>query len=129
VVAALRSLFFRPWLLPEEWYAAAADEFLRVFNTPRGRIAFFSALREIYLDEAYGPDGFWDRLSTLSRPSLFVWGRQDKLVPARFANHVLKCLPNASSVVLDDCGHVPQFERKEQTHRLLRQFLINSPRG
>jgi len=123
VLAVLRGLFARPARLHDGWYDAAADEFARVFATPRGRIAFFSAARQIYLEEAHGGDGFWERLPALSRPALFVWGDRDRLVPCRFARHVTAVLPDARSVVLDDCGHVPQFEHPERTHLLVREFL------
>jgi pimeloyl-ACP methyl ester carboxylesterase len=107
----------------EAWYEAAIDEFLRIFATPRGRMAFFSAARQIYLEEAYGEDGFWDRLPALSRPALFLWGDRDQLVPSGFARHVTEAVPGARSIVLEDCGHVPQFEHPELTHRLTREFL------
>jgi pimeloyl-ACP methyl ester carboxylesterase len=32
-------------------------------------------------------------------------------------------LPRARSIVLEDCGHVPQFEHPGRTHRLVREFL------
>lgn len=123
VVASIKALFARPHRLPDQWYEAAADEFLRVFSSPRGRIAFFSAARQIYLEEPYGDKGFWDRLRSLSRPSLFVWGARDWLVPPRFARHVERAVPDASSIVLADCGHVPQFELPDRTHRVVREFL------
>jgi pimeloyl-ACP methyl ester carboxylesterase len=123
VVWSIKRMFSRPSRLPDTWYEAAADEFLRVFGTPRGRIAFFSAARQIYLEEPYGDDGFWDRLPSLGRPALFVWGQRDRLVPAAFARHVEQALPAATSVVLRDCGHVPQYELPEETHRLVREFV------
>jgi pimeloyl-ACP methyl ester carboxylesterase len=123
VVLGTKGMFARPSRLSDAWYESAADEFLRVFSTMRGRIAFFSAARQIYLEEPSGEKGFWDRLSTLSRPALFVWGSHDRLVPAKFARHVEKALPNATSVVLQGCGHVPQYELPERTHALLRKFL------
>jgi pimeloyl-ACP methyl ester carboxylesterase len=123
VLASLRMMFARPERLSDAWYDAAADEFARVFATPRGRIAFFSAARQIYLEEAHGEAGFWERLPALSRPALFLWGDQDQLVPCRFAPHVERALPAARSIVLDDCGHVPQFEQPGRTHRLVREFL------
>ena len=123
VVGSIRRLFHRPERLPDVWYESAADEFIRVFHSPRGRIGFFSAARQIYLEQPYGEGGFWDRLPQLTRPALFIWGEKDWLVPARFERHVERCLPDASSIVLEDCGHVPQYERPEETHRLVREFL------
>ena len=123
VAQVARSLFARPERLPDGWYDAFADEFLRVFRSPRGRVAFFSAARQVYLEPARGELGFWDRLPRMQVPSLFVWGEKDWLVPARFEHHVTQALPNARSVVLDDCGHVPQYEFPEETNRLIREFI------
>ena len=119
----LKSMFARADCLEEAWYEAAIDEFLRVFSTPRGRIAFFSAARQIYLEEPHGDSGFWDRLPGLKTPALFIWGDRDKLVPASFSRHVEKALPKAKSIVLGSCGHVPQFEHPEKTHALVRDFF------
>jgi pimeloyl-ACP methyl ester carboxylesterase len=123
VAGIARSLFARPERLPDAWYDAFADEFLRVFRSPRGRVAFFSTARQIYLEPARGDLGFWDRLPRLRVPSLFVWGERDWLVPARFAQHVSRALPRARSVVLKDCGHVPQYEFPELTNGLIREFI------
>lgn len=120
-------MFAEPERLPAAWYEAAMDEFQRVFCTLRGRIAFVSAARQIYLEAADGPHGFWERLPALTRPALFLWGDQDLLVPAAFARHVEAALPRARSVVLPSCGHVPQFEHPVRTHRLVREFLSEPP--
>jgi pimeloyl-ACP methyl ester carboxylesterase len=121
----LRSLFADPTRLPDAWYEAAIDEFVRVVSMRPNRLAMFSALRNVYLDEPFGDSGFWSRLPTLKPPALFVWGDRDVLVPAGFARFVEEALPNARSVVLDSCGHVPQFEHAEQTGALIREFLEN----
>jgi pimeloyl-ACP methyl ester carboxylesterase len=36
---------------------------------------------------------------------------------------VRKWLPSAEQIVLDDCGHVPQVERPEQTNGMLMRFF------
>jgi pimeloyl-ACP methyl ester carboxylesterase/putative sterol carrier protein len=119
----LRGLFADPAKLPDAWYEAAIDEFVRVVSIRQNRLAIFSALRNIYLDEPFGESGFWDRLPSLKPPALFVWGDRDVLVPSGFARFVAEALPNAESVVLRDCGHVPQFEQTEQTADLVADFL------
>jgi pimeloyl-ACP methyl ester carboxylesterase len=98
------------------------DEFLRAYLTPRGRAAFYQAARNIYLDEPHGDTGFWKRLERMSPEALFVWGRQDRLVPIGFMKHVERALPRARHVELD-CGHVPQVEAPERTHRAIREFF------
>jgi pimeloyl-ACP methyl ester carboxylesterase len=104
------------------WSAAGVDEFLRSFLTPRGRVAFYEAARKIYLDEPTGDNGFWTRLKEMSPETLFVWGRQDRLVPIAFMKHVEQALPAARHLELD-CGHVPQLEAPEETHRAIREFF------
>ena len=104
------------------WSAVGVDEFLRAYLTPRGRAAFYASLRNIYLDEPEGDEGFWTRLRALQHDTLFVWGRQDRLVPLGFARHVREALPSAVHVELD-CGHVPQLEAPRQTHEAIRRFL------
>jgi pimeloyl-ACP methyl ester carboxylesterase len=123
VLRTIRMLFARPERIHRCWYEAAVDEFQRVFSTARGRVAFFSAAREIYLEQPFGDAGFWNRVRGLTRPALFLWGRHDRMVPAKFARHVVDALPSAYSHVLEDCGHIPQFERPAVTHGLIREFL------
>ena len=123
VVMGTRAMFSKPDRLSREWYDAAADEHQRVMRSYRHRRAFFSALRQIYLEEAFGADGFWDRLPMMNAPALFVWGDRDRLVPASFERHVVAAVPHAQSVVLHDCGHVPQFEHPQQTAEITRAFI------
>jgi pimeloyl-ACP methyl ester carboxylesterase len=99
--------------------APALDEFLRSYLTPRGRVAFYAAARNIYLES---PERFWTALETLSPESLFIWGRRDGLVPIGFARHVRERLPAAQHCELD-CGHVPQLERPAQLHAAISRFL------
>ena len=78
-----------------------------MLGTRANRLATFSALRHIYLDEPFGDSGFWDRLPGLQPPALFLWGDRDVLVPAGFGRFVTEALPNARSVVLTTAGTYP----------------------
>jgi pimeloyl-ACP methyl ester carboxylesterase len=110
----------------DEWTAAGIDEFLRSYLTPRGRSAFYTAARNIYLEEPHGPDGFWTRLPSLQAESLFVWGERDTLVPIRFAKHVRKALPQARQLELS-CGHIPQLEAPRETHAAILALFAGEP--
>jgi pimeloyl-ACP methyl ester carboxylesterase len=126
-VTSLRSMFAAPDRVPQAGMIAAADEFVRVFSTARGRIAFFNAAREIYLEDPHGARGFWDRLPRLSRPALFVFGERDWLVPRGFARFVAEAVPAARCEIFRDCGHVPQYELPGRTHALVREFFAGEP--
>lgn len=104
------------------WTAAGIDEFLRSFFTPRGRVAFYEAARNIYMDEPHGEQGLWTRMEGLEPPSLFVWGEQDTLVPIGFEKHVERVLPQAEHLELG-CGHVPQMEEPDETHTAMQDFF------
>ena len=101
------------------WAAAGIDEFVRSYCTPRGRAAFYAAARNIFLESS---EEFWERLATLDRDALFVWGRHDEIVPLSFARHVREALPAAKHAELN-CGHVPQIELPSQTEAVLKRFL------
>lgn len=122
-VRTLRFLFAVPSRVSDAAMNAAADEFVRYFATSRGRIAFFHAAREIYLERPHGGDGFWTRLASLSVPALFIFGDRDRLVPHGFVKHVRKAAPRAVVEVFENCGHVPQFELPDRTHARLRSFF------
>ena len=127
VTRGLRSLFSDPTRLPDAWHEAAVDEFIRVLSLRPNRLAIFSALRNVYLDEPFGETGFWERLPALRPPALFLWGDHDVLVPSGFSRFVAEALPSAESIILEDCGHVPQFEHPERTAQLTRDFISRLP--
>ncbi len=104
------------------WAAAGVDEFLRAFCTAAGRYAFYESARSIYLDEPDGDDGFWKRLEAMGPETMFVWGRNDSLVPIGFMKHVERALPSARHLELE-CGHVPQVEAPGPTHAAIEEFL------
>jgi pimeloyl-ACP methyl ester carboxylesterase len=104
------------------WSAAGVDEFLRSYLSPRGRVAFYEAARNIYLDEPHGDEGLWTRMKALEADSLFVWGRHDRLVPIAFMKHVEEVLPRARHLELN-CGHVPQLEAPQRTHAAILQHF------
>ncbi|MEA2385963.1 MAG: hypothetical protein QOJ22_137 [Thermoleophilaceae bacterium] len=101
------------------WAAAGIDEFLRSYCTPRGRAAFYAAARHILLERS---EEFWERLGTLDREALFVWGRYDQVIPRSFAKYVREALPSAKHVELNS-GHVPQIEQPAATEAALKRFL------
>ncbi len=119
-------LFARPERLDPAAAEVAADEFCRTYRSRSARIAFFAALRNIYLDAPHGKRGFWTRLVDLRPPSLFVWGDCDRLVPVSFSRHVAEVLPSSRQVVLPECGHVPQVELADSTNGLIRDHIADT---
>lgn len=70
------------------------------------------------------PDrGLHKRLHRLSAPALIVWGEQDGLIPAVYAEEFHRRIGDSRVVVVPDCGHIPQLERPEVTTAAVRAFL------
>jgi pimeloyl-ACP methyl ester carboxylesterase len=65
-----------------------------------------------------------DRLQEIEVPTLIVWGRQDRVVPARSAPFYRDLIgDNAELVVFEQCGHLPMLERPVRFNRLIDDFL------
>lgn len=124
----IRSLFAEPDRIDDSWYEAAVDDFLATWRSPRARMAFFAALRHIYLEEPNGERGFWARLSLISTPAFYIYGRRDALITHHFGTKVTRFLPSARVEVWNDCGHVPQLEHSARTSERLLEFF-DDPAG
>ena len=124
----LRELFAVPSRVEDSWYDAAVDDFLQIWRNPRARMAFFSALRNIYIEEPYGDAGFWGRLAAMEPPALYVYGRRDVLITSRFAQKVRATVRGSTVTVWNDCGHVPQIEHPERTAKKLLEFYATADR-
>lgn len=123
---SLKDLFADAGRVDEEWFEAAVDDFLEVWRSPRARMAFSAAARNIYLDEPDGEVGFWTRLAALSMPALYLFGRQDVLINYRFSRKVKRAVPAARVEVWNNCGHVPQIEHPERAAESLANFFAAS---
>jgi pimeloyl-ACP methyl ester carboxylesterase len=70
------------------------------------------------------PDrGLDRRLHRITAPTLVIWGAQDALVPAVYAQEFGNRIAGARVEVLEGCGHVPQVEKQAETLALVTEFL------
>ena len=66
-----------------------------------------------------------DDLSALDKPVLIVWGAADRVIPLSHAVDAARKLPDATLIVLDGAGHVPQVERAAEMARAIRRFVTS----
>jgi pimeloyl-ACP methyl ester carboxylesterase len=123
---AIRRLFAHPDRLSSEAYTAGASEFIRIYRSPRARMAFFSTLAQIMSER---PEAFFGALRRIKQPALVIFGEHDRLVPSRLGVRLTQYLPNARFAVLPDVGHVPQFEAPAETLELVFSFLAKPSRA
>jgi pimeloyl-ACP methyl ester carboxylesterase len=50
-------------------------------------------------------------LHRIDRPTQLLWGRDDRILPAVYAEHWQRLVPGATIAWLDNCGHLPHIER------------------
>jgi pimeloyl-ACP methyl ester carboxylesterase len=70
------------------------------------------------------PDrGLSRRLRRVSAPTLVVFGEQDALVPARYADDFVRLLPDAAKVIVPGAGHMVPIERPDEVLASIEGFL------
>ena len=82
--------------------------------------ALLSTLREregVVLDSVYAHAG------ARGKPTLLLWGKEDKTVPIENASSVLKAIPQAQYHPIERAGHLPHMERTDEVNPLLVTFL------
>jgi pimeloyl-ACP methyl ester carboxylesterase len=55
-------------------------------------------------------------------PTLIVWGRQDRVFPSNQAERAARLLPNSKLLLMDNCGHYPQWEQPDLFADALETF-------
>jgi pimeloyl-[acyl-carrier protein] methyl ester esterase len=63
------------------------------------------------------------RLDQEDVPILIVWGREDKANPLRLGQDMHRILKSSRLEVLDNAGHVPNYECSDVFNRLALDFL------
>ena len=70
-----------------------------------------------------GADELISKVKKITLPTLILWGREDRVFPLRVGELLHEALPNSTLEIIDECGHVPQEEKPDETIQRMRQFL------
>jgi 4,5:9,10-diseco-3-hydroxy-5,9,17-trioxoandrosta-1(10),2-diene-4-oate hydrolase len=65
----------------------------------------------------------WTRATTMTTPTLLVWGRDDRMLPYDQAHFATRWLPDVELHTFARCGHWAQIERKTDFERVVIEFL------
>ena len=68
-------------------------------------------------------------LSSIKKPILVVWGRQDKLAPVAWTRIIADSCPQAMVEIFDDCGHDAMVEKPDKFNTLVLGFLTEFARA
>jgi pimeloyl-ACP methyl ester carboxylesterase len=70
------------------------------------------------------PDrGLKKRIHRVDAPSLVIWGREDGIIPAVYAEEFGDKLSDSQVEVVDGAAHMPHIERPEKVIELVGKFL------
>lgn len=71
-------------------------------------------------------DSFLDvykRVGKTEIPVLLFWGQNDPTVPFEHSNDLCAMIPHLQFHLIENCGHLPHYERPEVVNPLLLEFL------
>lgn len=68
-----------------------------------------------------------NHLHRIKCPALVLWGRQDHLIPLAHGEFYARHLPHARLEILEDCGHMPPFEKPDEFAVSVLRFLGEAP--
>ena len=56
-------------------------------------------------------------------PAALFWGVNDKTVPFEHSDNIRAAIPQAQFHALENCGHIPHYEKPDEVNSLLLEFL------
>ena len=82
--------------------------------------AILSTMRSGMLDSFYKT---YMHIGSLQKPTLLFWGRNDTTVPFENSKALLNAIPHAEFHIIENCGHIPHYEKPEIVNPALLEFL------
>ncbi len=114
VDATLQACFVDPSCVRPELRAELIAEVQMRDRLPYATPSFLASLRGLLASFArVGRRNPWSAARLLGCPALVIYGSDDILVHPRNARRAARAFPDATVVVLPDCGHAAQMEHPE----------------
>jgi pimeloyl-ACP methyl ester carboxylesterase len=71
-------------------------------------------------------DEIISNLNRITVPTLILWGKDDAVIPLKVGELLDQALSDSKLEVIEQCGHIPQEEKPEETIASISRF-INAP--
>ena len=88
------------------------------------RRGILSSIRNGLIDPVVG---IYERVARTGKPVLLFWGRNDPTVPFAHSDALRALIPYLDFHVIENCGHIPHYEKPEQVNPILLEFLQRQP--
>ena len=118
IVQSITSCFFNPG------HIEMFQDQCRVQMQYRGfKRGLLSTLRNKTVD---GVPEVYQQLGKLDMPVLLIWGQNDRTLPLEQSDDILSAVPRAEFHVIENCGHIPQYEKPNEVNPIIQQFLTST---
>jgi pimeloyl-ACP methyl ester carboxylesterase len=67
--------------------------------------------------------GFAMRIGEIARPTLIMWGEEDRVFPISVGEELQRTIKGSSLVRISKAGHIPQWERPDLANQAMIDFL------
>lgn len=82
--------------------------------------SILSTMRNDMLESFYET---YARVGQLQKSTLLFWGTKDKTVPFENSKIIMQAIPHAEFHPIENCGHIPHYEKPEIVNQILLEFL------
>ncbi len=82
--------------------------------------AILSTIRSGMLESFYET---YAQVGKIRKPTLLFWGTKDKTVPFENSKVIMQAIPHAEFHAIENCGHIPHYEKPEIVNPILLEFL------
>jgi pimeloyl-ACP methyl ester carboxylesterase len=65
----------------------------------------------------------YEHVGKMDKPVLLFWGRQDRTIPFNHSVALRAAMPNLQFRAVENCGHIPHYEKPEEVNPILLNFL------
>jgi 2-hydroxy-6-oxonona-2,4-dienedioate hydrolase len=70
-----------------------------------------------------------EQYKSITAPTLVVWTSHDPTATPAEGKEIADMIPNSKYIVMNECGHWPQFENAEEFNRVHIDFLSSNERS
>lgn len=120
-------LFFKPAVLnPSQLKGQFTDIYYELFSLPGAQMAMLKVLRSgctIFGLKKHVLNETLLNLHKIISPTLILWGRQDAIIPSKQAYYAKKKMPDSKLHIVEQCGHMPNFEKPDEFNQVVLDFL------
>lgn len=69
---------------------------------------------------------YYQQVGKMETPVLLFWGRADRTVPFEHSKDLRTAMPNLELHPIENCGHIPHYEKPDEVNPVLLEFLRRS---